>query len=228
VTKKAAAIDMDAGASVDFLRMKQAALTRELEGTIQSWSASREATENAVEERTKMLDVLNREQTATEALDAATKNVTVSTNQLVKTVEDGRVVWTNVGTAQKEAADVAVAAAEQFRNTISITYADGTKVIREVGVAAGEAAKAVEQVATVATETAPDVAAAFEKWAADGKIAAVKDDVVELLKILKDLPTTMGAVEKAAGSMNRELARTGEVSRAAAGAGGDRLGPPRD
>lgn len=115
------------------------------------------------------------------------KNVVVSTNQMVKVIEDGREVWTNIGTAQKdaatatsEAATATAEAADEFQNTITQKLADGTTVIHEVGEAATETATKLESIATAANESAPTVSAAFQKWVDDGKLAQVKEDLTAI------------------------------------------------
>lgn len=98
IRQEETAINMDAGASLDYLRMREAQLQREQENGITIVRAASAAKVEEQDERTKLAAIIEREKAASEGAASAHSNI-------VKILRDGKEVWTNVTEEQRRHAE---------------------------------------------------------------------------------------------------------------------------
>ena len=118
--QKLAAINLDAGVSIDYLKQKEAALVRELESNLTVWSAASEATSAQADERAALAAVIEREKAAQDGLRTSTAaivpvndaarisftNLAEGADGLVTATIKQTEAWREGGTEASRAADV--------------------------------------------------------------------------------------------------------------------------
>jgi hypothetical protein len=95
-----------AGASADYLRMKEQQLQEELSNSLTSWSANSDAKRRDAEEGQKVIDTYRQQV-------ESVNTVKTATGEMHAVVENGRVVWTNL----KEDADKVTGATLKVQTT---------------------------------------------------------------------------------------------------------------
>lgn len=119
------------------------------------------------------------------------KDVTVSTTQLVKTGENS---WTNIGTAQKGAADSANVAGDAAKNAAtkigdaSKEIAGATGNVEHLGTSANTTADSVNRIGSAASDAASELSASSQKWVEDARrMAASAAEFDKVKRVLQDI-----------------------------------------
>lgn len=118
------AIDLDAGTSADYLRMKRESLARELEGSLSVWRSATEATNTQKDAQAELAAIIEREKTAQTGIATAAQ-------QLYVVHSSNRDVFTNLTEAQNRAATATIKVYEATQTQIERAR-EAAEVIREL------------------------------------------------------------------------------------------------
>lgn len=151
----------------------------------------------------------------------AVRQVITSTSQVVQT---GEHEWTNIGTAQQNAATSAAAAGAATTSAATQVGQAGKSIgdagddVARLGTASASTAGNVRSVGKAAMDTASELSASSAEWTAEtARIASARAQYEGLLTVLSSLHTTMRGVTEEAGRMGPALEKAGASAEKAAG-----------